>query len=245
MKSIFLITLFLFSFLDFSVCQTTNLININIKFVDESNSPIHNLPVSISYRGAPRSMYHITNEKGLINVNITRFNRFSLDTLFGCYVGVIYNDYKFLSDTLTIAKDSLKEVFTKVYKMQKMQKMQQIELDEEQFNNLTGIISLEDFVKKDTLFLYQSFMMTAPVPVGLSSNSIELVKLSKNIFKLDLYSSESSFAKHRVEKLIQVNFLKKSKVTIEIDGVKFKFLLQTLQSQTQYGYTYRYMLIRM
>ncbi|WP_107038103.1 hypothetical protein [Brumimicrobium mesophilum] len=241
MKIIFLITLFLFSFLDFSVCQTTDLFNINIKFVDESNSPIHGLPVSISYTGAPSSMYHVTNEKGLINVNISILNPFSPDTLFGCYVGVVYNDYEFLSETLTIAKDTLKEDFTKIYKMQKMQP---VELDEEQFNNLTGIISLEDFVKKDTLFLYQSFMMPAPIPMALGFNSIELIKLSKNTFKLDLYSSESSYAKHRVEKLIQVN-LKKSKVIIEIDGVKFKFLLQTLQSQTQYGYTYRYMLIRM
>jgi|SRR5690554_3355495 len=250
MKSIFLTTLLLFSLLDFSFCQTINSININIKFVDESNNPIQNLPVSSFFSGAPISPQFVTDEKGLINVNLPRLNTFSKDTVFrGCFY-VNYNDYEFLFKELEIVKDTINEDFTQVYEVRKIHP---VKLDDALFNNLKGMISLSDFAFKDTIFLYQSYMFPKlESSRTMASSSIKLEKITNNIFKLDVYGSElstnvfgreDSFVINRTEKLIRV-YLKKGKIEIEIDGITFKYFLHGLEVPTRNGNTHRYMLIR-
>nr|WP_299203907.1 hypothetical protein [uncultured Brumimicrobium sp.] len=226
------------------------MININIKFVDEFNNPVRSLPVAVGYSGAPMPIHQITDEKGLINVNLTRSNPFSKDSIFGCYFWVNYQDYEFLYETLEIANDTLIDGLTQTYKIQKIQPTK---LNDALFDNLSGLISLSDFAIKDTIFLYQSYSM----PIRESSramahSSIKLVRLRKDIFKIDVYGSEltsniygweDSFVINRTEKLIRIN-LKKRKIKIEIDGEKFKFFLHGLEVPTQNGNTYRYMLAR-
>lgn len=241
MKNLILIILLSFSFLISSNCQTIESIHpkIQIKFINESNNPVSNVPVEIVYMSAPRSMHYITDEKGLITVPLVILDNYSEDTVYSCWVNVHHNDYQKLAQEIKLTKDSLEKGYIKSIGLQKMSV---VKLNEDQFDNLTGMISLKDFAKKDTLFLYQSHIKRAPPKIS-KHPSIKLVKLSENIFKLDLYGYDISHQRHyKEQKLVKIK-LKKRKAIIQIDGLKFEFYLKTLKDKLEYGNEYRFMLI--
>jgi hypothetical protein len=188
---------------------------------------------------APRSMHYITDEKGLITVPLVIYDHYAKDTVYSCWVNVHHNDYQKLAQEIKLPKDSLEKGYIKSIRLQKMST---VKLIEDQFDDLTGMISLKDFVKKDTIFLYKSQIKRAPSKISRHP-SIKLVKLSENIFKLDLYGYDISHERHyKVQKLVKIKF-KKRKVIIQIDGLKFQFYLKTLKSELEYGNEYRFMLI--
>jgi len=235
-----IISLSYFLFSSYGQTTTATYPKIQVKFINELKEPVSNLPVEVTLRGAPRSMYHVTDENGLIKVPLVIYDHYAKDTVYSCGVNVVHNDYQYLSQEIKLPKDSLKMDYVKTIRLQKMTP---VKLIEDQFENLTGLISLNDLANKDTLFLYQSYIK--PVPSALlGPTSIKLVKLSENIFRLDLYGYDNQVDRHyKLEKLVKIK-LKKRKVTILLDGVKFKFYLKPLRGELEYGNEHRFMLIR-
>ena len=236
---IFLIT---FSFLFSSNCQTVKSIHpkIQIKFINESKESVSDLLVEIRYRGAPRAMYQNTDKKGLITVPLMIYDHYASDTTYSCHINIIHKDYQYLAQTIKLPSEKLEKDYIRTVKLKKMST---VKLIEEQFDNLTGLISLNDFANKDTLFLYQSYIKPVPTDL-LGPSSIKLVKLSENIFKLDLYGYDKKTSRHyKLEKLVKIK-LKKRKVIIKIDGIKFQFYLKTLRGELEYRDEYRFILVR-
>ena len=229
---------FTFFMLDSLICQTNDAIKQKFKFVDESNNPIPNIPIDIGYSGAPRTVRYVTHETGEIEVPLFFTPNFpNTDTTLGCFIDVVYEGYERFFQVFSLHNDSLKNDITITYQLKKIPISESISGE---FNNLSALISLEDFVIKDTIYLYQTSDLSVPQGV----KSIQLTKLLDEIYKLDLYSRDlSTYQLSKAEKLIKVNSYDTS-ISITIDSIELEFYIKTLMTPLQFGYSFRYMLIR-
>lgn len=213
--------------------QNSEIVNVDIKFVDDNNNPINNLPVDIRYSGGVISQTHYSNQNGLINVNILRLNPFSDSTIYGCFIDVVFEDYIFQTSTLRLNKDNFQEDSIIIYNLERMDRAN---LVKSSFDNLSGRISLSDLVKQDTIYLYENYGN----PSGLSPNMLSVNRLSSDVFRFVFYSRDPlSYKEYKDEKLGRIE-LANNEIEILLDDTKLNFDLIVLGHNSEF----RYMLIR-
>lgn len=213
--------------------QNSEIVNVDIKFVDDNNNPINNLPVDIRYRGGVNSQTHYSNQNGLINVNILRFNPLSDSEIFGCLIDIVFEDYIFQTSSLRLNKDNFKEDSIITYKLDRMHKAN---LVKGSFDNLSGRISLSDLVQQDTIYLYENYGN----PSGLSPNMLSINRLSSDVFRFVFYSRDPlSYKEYKDEKLGRIE-IANNEIEILLDDTKLNFDLIVFGHNSEF----RYMLIR-
>lgn len=228
--------LFLIALGSFSTHSQTPILKTTFwQLISDNESSLPNIEVECICPGMSSPISYLSDSNGLVDMRIVvravknEINQF--DTVSPCHLSIFNEDYGALSFNLNDFEHSISSSDTNNIHLLKME---DVKFDTKRFNDLVGLISIDELVTMDSVTLFEARVL----PFSKRERILHLKRIGKNRFEF-AYSEESETLAQKRKNVLELTKIKvtcKKRMIIKVNGDKLKFDIKSLMADDEFRF---------